>query len=247
MGTWMCHLRLAENLLERIPNLDPFAFAVGSIVPDSGIPDENWENFTPPKEVSHFLTDAHPWKIADLDFCRRYLDGEETPDLDPARFSFLLGYYFHLVTDNLWHSAIGIPTKAKFESFFAGEPEAITEVKRDWYGLDFLYLRERPDSFFHRVFLGCTYETDHLDFMPPEAVQERLSYIGEFYQRTDERVQALFDRPYTYLSRTRMDLFIDETTEILDWAYRYLFVQSGPSGGETTVLHLLSQSIGTNS
>jgi hypothetical protein len=54
MGTWICHLRIAEKLLERIEGLDPHAFAIGNIAPDSGIPDENWRTFNPPKLITHF-------------------------------------------------------------------------------------------------------------------------------------------------------------------------------------------------
>jgi hypothetical protein len=49
------HLRLAENLLEMIDGLDGRSFAIGNIAPDSGIPDEKWESFEPPKEVSHVI------------------------------------------------------------------------------------------------------------------------------------------------------------------------------------------------
>ena len=40
MATWIAHLRIAENLLELIPNLDAGQFAIGNIAPDAGIPDE---------------------------------------------------------------------------------------------------------------------------------------------------------------------------------------------------------------
>ena len=56
MATWIAHLRIAENLLAEIPGLDAGSFATGSIAPDSGVPDEKWEKFTPPPEVSHFAT-----------------------------------------------------------------------------------------------------------------------------------------------------------------------------------------------
>jgi hypothetical protein len=45
MATWIAHLRLAENLLETIDGLEAASFALGNIAPDSGIPDEKWENF----------------------------------------------------------------------------------------------------------------------------------------------------------------------------------------------------------
>ena len=48
MATWIVHLRIAEALLARRPELDAGQFAIGSVAPDSGLPDEKWENFTPP-------------------------------------------------------------------------------------------------------------------------------------------------------------------------------------------------------
>jgi len=45
---------LAENLLGLIEGLDPAYFAIGNVAPDSGVPDENWENFDPPPEITHF-------------------------------------------------------------------------------------------------------------------------------------------------------------------------------------------------
>ena len=99
MATWIVHLRIAENLLERITGLLPAPFAVGSIAPDSGIPDEKWEKFKPPSEITHFQAPegcAH--SSDDLGFFREYLS---TPESDPEKSSFLWGYFCHLVTDNL--------------------------------------------------------------------------------------------------------------------------------------------------
>ena len=116
MATWIVHLRLAENLLEEIPDLDRDAFALGNVAPDSGIPEGNWEHFSPPLEVSYFQDpDLERCTIADLNFYRRYLStGVRTSD-DARRFSFLLGYIFHLVTDNSWADRIARPTMEKLQ------------------------------------------------------------------------------------------------------------------------------------
>ena len=80
MATWIAHLRIAENLLARIPGLDPGQFAIGNIAPDAGIPDEKWETFDPPPEVTHFKRSQSVHKdIADLDFYRGYL-ADISPD-----------------------------------------------------------------------------------------------------------------------------------------------------------------------
>jgi hypothetical protein len=43
MASWIVHLRIAENLLAKFPELDERQFAIGNIAPDSGWPDEKWE------------------------------------------------------------------------------------------------------------------------------------------------------------------------------------------------------------
>jgi hypothetical protein len=85
MATWMVHFRIAENLLVRIPGLDAHQFAIGNIGPDSGLPDEKWETFTPPTHVTHFHQEGGPHLSADLEFYRTYLADQPWPGSDPAR------------------------------------------------------------------------------------------------------------------------------------------------------------------
>ena len=215
MASWIVHLRIAEILLQMVDGLDAHYFAIGNIAPDSGIPDENWENFDPPAHVLHFqAADATTRQIADLDFYRRHLaphfaPGAPVPE-DVRQISFLWGYFFHLVTDNLWAHEIGRPTKARFAVEFEADPKFIWQVKRDWYGLDFAYVRSHPDSVFWRVFLKGTYDEDYLDFLPQKAVQLRIDYIQTFYQRTDERIEQWYiERPNLYLSEQEMNRFVE--------------------------------------
>ncbi|MFX0093618.1 MAG: zinc dependent phospholipase C family protein, partial [Candidatus Hodarchaeota archaeon] len=180
MASWIVHLRIVEKLLNKIDILDPPQFAVGNIAPDSGIPDEKWENFNPPGEVTHFMIpNGNPWRCADLDFYRRYLQDIRQQD-NIKRFSFLLGYFFHLLADNLWHEKIALPTQVKYAIEFENDSDFVWEVKRDWYGLDFIYVRDHPNSLFYQIFLNCEYVENYLDFMPIEAVQQRISYIKEY-------------------------------------------------------------------
>jgi hypothetical protein len=221
MATWIVHLRLAENLLGMIDGLDAAQFAVGSIAPDSGIPDENWENFDPPPVVTHFQRGADKRACADMDFFREYLLPLRGAEDNAARFSFLLGYFFHLITDNLWSERVGRPTHERFAAQFDADPKFIWEVKRDWYGLDFAHVRARPESLFWRVFLHAEYPHSYLDFLSPEAIRRNLAYIKEFYQRRDEEVEAWYvQRPNLYLSETEMDGFVAEATEQLHDIYR---------------------------
>ncbi len=239
MATWIVHLRIAEILLGQIEHLDPAEFAIGNIAPDSGVPDEKWEKFEPPAEVLHFgASKTGSWQIADLDFYRRYLQNSTWPSDDIQRFSFLLGYFFHLLTDNLWNSKITKDTQTKFASDFEADPDFGWEVKRDWYGLDFIYLRAHPESLFQRVFLDCEYTRDYLDFLPVEGVEQRIAYIKEFYQRQDEKIQALLERPYIYLSETTMNTFVNEAAQRLYQIFEYLWIHKRDVPESSTMLGL---------
>lgn len=238
MASWIVHLRIAENLLRLIPHLDPAPFAIGNIAPDSGIPDEKWEKFDPPPAVTHFGNfPGAERKLADLEFFRRHLlplrGGQSQGPV-----SFRLGYFFHLVADNLWSAKIAVPTTQRFSAEFAADKEFIWEVKKDWYGLDFIYVRDHPDSLFWRVFLSARPETGGLEFLPVEAVRQRVEYIQQYYQRTDEKVQAAYNRPYIYLSRAEMDAFVDETTAQLFRIYQYLWVNAASPDGFVSALDL---------
>lgn len=223
MATWIAHLRLAENLLARIDGLTPSQFAIGNVGPDSGFPDEEWETFNPPGELTHFRNAPHEsWRCADLEFYRTYLAHVDSND-DPDRFSYLLGYFFHLVTDNAWHNRVYLPVRSRFAERFDAEPGFLWEVKRDWYGLDFEYVRAYRESIFWRVFLAAECKREYLDFLPRRAIEHSLRYIKTFYQRTDDDVEKkLIRRTRLYLSEEEMDSFVDETTEDLDRIYRMM-------------------------
>lgn len=237
MATWIAHLRIAENLLATLPGLEAGPFAAGNIAPDSGIPDENWEKFTPPPEVTHFYSQPpEHLQYADLDFYRQYLEPLSGQPVDPAVFSFRLGYFCHLVTDNLWREWIGKPTKEKYKQQFEADPNFIWEVKLDWYGQDFLYVQSNPQSLFWTVFLACQPDTSGLDFLPQEALRQRIEYIQTYYQRQDEEIRQKTSRPMIYLSTQAMDRFVERTSEIMRWSYQRLCVERCPTIGSHSVL-----------
>ena len=116
MATWIVHLRIAQNLFEQIDGLNQEYFLIGNLGPDLNIQDEDdRETFRPPGDVTHFrtLSDDKFW-CSDLDFYRKYLSKPKWAGRGPKRFSFLLGYFFHLLTDNLWHQEVGAPTQAQY-------------------------------------------------------------------------------------------------------------------------------------
>ena len=242
MATWVAHLRIAENLLNLIPSLDSGQFAIGNIAPDSGVPDKDWGKFDPPPEVTHFKRSKSVHKdIADLDFYRDYL-ADVSPE-NIGRFSFRLGYFFHLITDNLWTIQVGIPTQERFPEKFATDDKFIWEVKKDWYGLDHIYVRNHPDCLYWRVFLEAKPASADLDFLPPEAIDRHLGFVKKYYQMNDDEIEEMIKRPKVYLSKAQMDEFVENASEQLFDIYQILWPTPPALDGIATSLKLLTSKI----
>jgi hypothetical protein len=238
MASWIIHLRIADKLLECIPGLDPEKFALGSVGPDSGKPDAKWENFTPSTHVTHFEDEnSQRHDCADLEFFRSYLlPMRDTPD--PQTFSFRLGYFFHLLTDNLWGEKIVRPTREHWAAEFAADRDFIWEVKKDWYGLDFIYLRDHPDCLFWATFLTARPDRAGLEFLVPDSLAWSVNHIQQYYQETGEEIQKAFLRPYIYLSPTEADQFVDESAGRLLRIYQHLWINGESTNNEPTALKL---------
>lgn len=229
MATWITHLRIAENLLMLIPDLDAENFAVGNIAPDSGIPDEKWEKFTPPSSVTHFNAPPEaPYRQADLKFYRQHLAGffkhnnKPSTIADTQHYSFLLGYFCHLVCDNLWRMLIGLQTYQRFKEQFDADRNFIWEVKKDWYGLDFEYVRDHPNSLYWQVFLNCSYPINYLDILLVEGVRQRIEYIKTYYRRIDDHALERINHPRIYLTMPEVDRFVEQASERLHNIYYHL-------------------------
>lgn len=243
MATWMVHLRVAEKVLERIPALDAGQFAIGNVAPDSGLPDENWENFDPPKEVTHYRVENPdgPWfKFADARFLQEELLGQVTLEEDPAKFSFLFGYFCHLATDNMWAERIARPMLEEYADKFDNTDGFIWEVKKDWYGLDFVYVRTHPGCLFWSTFLDAEDPPNYLGYFPADAISKQLAYIKDFYRRTDKKIeQDLRLKHNIYLNEAEMALFVDGAYRSLHRIYQLIWEQGESIDGIISALELL--------
>ena len=223
MGTWICHLRVAERLLPRLVEeevrpLDEVAFAFGSLAPDSGRPNERWDAFDPPKSVTRFLTpdSSEEDKIEDTRFYEGYL--QESDELTTADYAFALGYFFHLLCDNLWSRKVWRPTATALADWLADDADAvITAVKRDWYGLDHLYVQRTGDSLFSRVILPHLNPSPPFAFLFEDGLNWRLDHIHVCYSHPPDYD---LNRPYAYLDQRTMQRFVAEATTHLHRIHR---------------------------
>ena len=139
MASWMVHLRVADKLLSRIRFLDPVAFVVGNIAPDSGVPNEDWSAFTTSTKISHFKT-ANGKKADPEAFAAKYFLPCLQVTYDVKQYSFYLGYLAHLMTDTEWSKRIVYPAMDKF----AEENKAVSEELR--FSMERALMRSRAQQ-----------------------------------------------------------------------------------------------------
>ena len=209
MASWMVHLRIADKLLDRIPNLSPVEFIVGNVAPDSGVPNEDWSAFTPSYAISHFKTETA--KAGPEAFAEKYLSPEQQGQYDERQFGFYLGYLVHLITDRLWSEQIARPS---FRRHIGGEPPfrgpLVEKIKDDWYDLDYLYLQKHPGFRAFRVYLGAVgFRNTFMEEFSEDAMDNRRIYITDFYLQGKDGL----DREYPYLTEAEMDGFVEAAVE----------------------------------
>ena len=213
MASWMIHLRIADELLSRLEDIDETPFVVGNIAPDSGVPNADWSEFHPPKTATHFKKRNENGTYIDIDeFCDRYFDSELIKNYGKKEFSFFLGYYVHLLTDIRWIDTVGAALKADYKKEYATDKNAlIWRAKGDWYDLDFLYLTEHPDFRAFAIFEHAVgFENEFMDMFGKDAFDNRREYICNYY-RGDAHGDLY--REYKYLSKKQADSFVKETSD----------------------------------
>ena len=213
MASWMIHLRIADQLLDRIPDLSPIEFIMGSMAPDSGVPNEDWSAFFPSTAVSHYRTDNGSGKKAiDISaYIRQYFTPELIKNYSNRQYSFYLGYYTHLLTDVLWSDKIADPIRKTYAAEFAAQGRQFwNTIKEDWYDLDFLYLKKHPGFRAFRAYLGSVgFVNTYMDFFAPDAFDNRRAYITSFYLQENDHL----DREYPYLTEKEADSFVNMAVE----------------------------------
>lgn len=208
MASWMIHFRVADALLESgaLGELSPeavAAFALGNVAPDSGVPTPEG-GYAPNKNVSHFMrrfegvpAGQNPERCDPVRFAEAWLN-PALEEGDPVAAAFYLGYLCHLVTDNAWVRDFIYPAKVRFSNLRLVDgvetPEGVARfyafLKKDWYDMDFLYVRHHPDLPAYTAFLEAEdVENRYLPFFPADAFAGKREEIAGFYRKGAAEVE----------------------------------------------------------
>lgn len=219
MASWIIHLRVAQQLCQKLHIEQKDTFILGNIAPDSGVPNADGTGFLPDAELSHFRTlDADGIKVIHEDrFIEKYFTPEQRASCTAKDYAFYLGYLTHLITDKIWARDIVLPAKEQQRALFESDCSLFWQtIKRDWYDLDFMYLRAHPAFEAFRIYRdNPDVRNTYLDFFSETAFAERRRFILDFYA---DGAANVVERE-TYLSRQELDRFV---TDAADEIARYV-------------------------
>lgn len=212
MASWMIHLRVADRLIDRLEGICPQEFIMGSMAPDSGVPNADWSKFTPDKKTSHFNTVIGGKKVIDIEkYLSEYFTADDIKRYGREEYSFFLGYLAHLLTDIEWIERVYDPCCQKYSKEYEQDKVAFTwKIKEDWYDLDFLYLKNNPDFRAFDIFRSVKdFENTYMDIFSKDAFQNRKEYIVEFYSEEKENLE----REYLYFTEDEAEKFVTACAE----------------------------------
>ena len=199
MATWITHLMIADGVLERIPNLDRHGFCVGNIAPDCNVENEDWTDFTPSREVTHWMQGERK-KASDCDaFYKEYIEKRRNRIGSSEEYAFLMGYYAHLITDAAFQKMVRDENRVKAVWNRIKENEDLRErsagmeetwdnakkliPKRVWinhiYSLEAEYLNAHPDSDYPTEILPLKAFPDYIDYLPEGAIARKIGVMGK--------------------------------------------------------------------
>ena len=240
MASWMIHFRVADALLRELFGTDAprelaAAFALGNVAPDSGAPTPDG-GYAPNKNVSHFMrrfegvpAGENPERCDPAGFAEEWLS-PALAEGDSTKTAFYLGYLCHLVTDNAWVRDFIYPAKVRLSHLRlvdgAETPEGVARfyafLKRDWYDMDFLFVRRNPDLSAYRLFLDAEdVENRYLPFFPADAFTVKRREIREFYRKGAAEVAER----ELYISPAEAEAFIRRVVEEITEEFGEVFAE----------------------
>lgn len=199
MATWMTHLRIGDLIYDAISAswLDPLYFGFGSIAPDCGIPLPDG-SYDPPKEETHYGHSNH------RDYAR-FARERLTDQAGDREYSFYLGYYLHLVTDEAWLNQVFRVERDAFRATFPSDIAFNQTIKNEYDVLDARFLKQNGSP---RLLTALTEAGKVPALRCPFIRQDALE--AQFLRTVDQyRTPVSSDAPTIYLPQEANDDFIE--------------------------------------
>lgn len=229
MPTWVTHLAVADKVMNQIPALDRKGFCVGNIAPDCNVENEDWTAFVPPREVTHWMSGQRK-TASDCDsFCDEYVIKRRDKIKSEEEFSFLLGYYSHLIADAeyqrfirdkkrvkaMWQrikadkllseKAYGYPENFDSAKILISKEERFNEI----YLMEAEYLLENPNSGFLTEIISLQEFPDYIDYLPSGCIVRKIGVMGQIPEVSENPKDPIC------VSREEYRSFVDDATALV--------------------------------
>lgn len=227
MATWITHMIIVDNLFKKGINLDEKGFSVGNIAPDCNVENEDWSEFTPPREITHWMKGKSKLTVDYEGFFNEYIKNKEFDSNE--HISFLLGYYSHLVTDVEFQKFIRddkrvknifsrVKSKKELYKEIMDYPQEFDTLKKvfgkqnmfyDIYMQEFNYLKHNPNSRYNTILKNIKDFPDYLDYLPEGAIIRKINIIKEYLNIKQQRTE------YIFFSEHEFKEFVEKTSSLI--------------------------------
>ena len=221
MASWVIHTMVAERLLKMIPGLDARGFVVGNIAPDCNVENEDWTQFTPPRDVTHWMTGISKATADYESFYAKYVK----PGLPREQYAFYLGYYAHLITDAEFHMFMrderrlhGCFERANADwdirEMIAGKPEEFEILKYalgrkrmdlEQHCLEAEWLKKNPENLYDNLLCRVNEFPDYIDYLPDGAITRKISVMQMTY------ADLIPPKVFVFYTSEELEKFVDDT------------------------------------
>ena len=225
MASWVTHLMVADGLLEVFPELDRRGFCVGNIAPDCNRENADWTEFTPPREVTHWMRTGRKSASDCDDFRDAYIFMRGDSISSAEEYSFLLGYYAHLITDAAFQAMLRdnervnaawarVKADAALSGVCAGMEATWDSIKkiipqklwiRGVHTIESEYLDAHPDSGYFTEILPLKEFPDYIDYLPRGGISRKIGVMAYLPDKTDSA------EVFIAVSREEYAAFVSDT------------------------------------
>ena len=229
MASWVTHLMIADLVMKQYPKLDRHGFCVGNIAPDCNVENEDWTFFTPSREVTHWMSGKRKVSSDCESFYNEYIVKCINKIQSQEQYSFLLGYYVHLIVDAAFQGYIRddnrvkdtwlrINADEKLRLSAIGYPNDWDSVKKliskkdrmhEIHTMEAEYLRDNPTSGYLTEILPLKEFPDYIDYLPHGCIVRKIGVMGYIPDLDETLINPIA------MSRQEFISFVDNTAALV--------------------------------
>jgi len=227
MSNWISHLIIVDKLFTMGIDLDERGFAVGNIAPDCNVENEDWTQFTPPREITHWMNGESKLTADYEGFFEKHIKNKMFTSNEHK--AFLWGYYSHLITDvemqkfvrddervkNTYHR---IRQNNDMYKQVKGLPEDFDTLKkifgRNNIFLDIItqevdYLRRNPNSRYNTIIKKIDNFPDYIEYFPQGAIVRKIGIMAREDMFMEKREE------YIFFTQDEFNVFCEKTSGMI--------------------------------